>query len=131
MLVNPGLPEVGRQYTRHELARLWRHKSYHAMGRGVFLPRGECIILLSITGQKASWMTQYDDSFDGSTLHMDGEANHAHSERLAASGDSREEVHLFFGEQPRHPFTYHGRVRLVDYRQMTGDSPSRFTFRTV
>jgi putative restriction endonuclease len=120
--------KVGACYERKELARMWGYKSYQALGRGVVTPAGQNLIVLFVTIDKAAHETQYDDSFDGKTLRMDGEINHANDQRLANSNKVGDQVHLFCRRRHHESFRYCGKALLKDYGPQAVGRPSRFVF---
>lgn len=120
---------LGEAYDRPFLAQLWGYRDWHAIGRGVVTPAKDNKIILFVTGAKQPALRQYEDHFDGDTLHMEGEGNHANDERIITSERRGNEVHLFFRERHHMPFTYIGEVKLLDYQRVAG-SPTRFRFAT-
>lgn len=118
---------VGHKYERPDLAKLWGYKDWHAIGRGVVTPSGQNIVVLLITNEKQESLHQYADTFDGETLAIDGETNHAHDARLAESLN-HDQVHLFYREKHHEPFTYHGEVFLATPILNHGPTSSRFVF---
>lgn len=117
---------VGKEYDRTFLANLWGYRSFQALGRGVVTPKGEKVIILFITKDKQEALEQYEDSFDGHVLQMEGETNHANDVRLSNSL-GQDHVYLFYRERHHMPFTFKGEVFLESTRILT-DQPSRFTF---
>lgn len=119
---------IGARYTRPELARRWGYASHHALGRGVFTPKGRNVIVLFVTRVKQASQTQYEDHISGDLLFWEGEARHGSDARLAASATSGDEVHLFYREIHHTPFEYRGPVALLNYAACA-DKPSEFVFR--
>src|SRR6266480_3835381 len=108
---------VGQSYSRPQLAELWGYKKYNAIARGVVTPRGSNTILLFITVEKQSHLTQYRDSLDGTNLVMEGEKNHGGDQRIINAATSGDEIHLFYRKRHHEDFTYYGTVRLVRSEQ--------------
>ena len=117
----------GSPTQRPELAALWGYEDWHALGRGDFTPKGQKLIVLFITEKKQKALTQYADTFDGTTLTIEGEKNHGSDQRLAKSLN-HDDVHLFFRKESHGPFTYHGPVFLEKAILNTGPTLSRFIF---
>ena len=120
--------KVGGSYSRPELAKLWGYRGWSAIGRGIVTPAGENLIILFITKEKQDSLPQYQDSFDGETLCMDGEDGHASDNRIILSSERGDQVHLFFRERHHLPFTYEGLVVLDRYTIRAG-VPARFAFK--
>lgn len=112
------------------LASLWGYQSWNALGRGIVTPANQKIIILFVTKEKQESLTQYEDHFDGDILHMEGETNHSHDERLVNAESSGDQIHLFFRDRHHSPFTYFGEVWLA-HSTIHQDRPSRFVFSTI
>ncbi len=119
--------QIGKNYTRPELAELWGYKSYEAISRGIVTPIGTPFIIIFITREKQSFLPQYKDAFEGGILQIDGENKHITDERIINSESNGDEIHLFYRDRHHMPFTYHGKAHL-SYSQRDTDKPSRFTF---
>jgi putative restriction endonuclease len=130
MAFNPASLEVGRLYTRPELADLWGYRGFQAISRGVVTPRGSRCIIFFVTRQKQDSLTQYRDFISGDYLHWEGEARHGSDERVARAHERGDEIHLFYRDIHHTPFRYHGPLELRQFipRQ---DGPSEFVFRLV
>ena len=113
MLIDFASLKLGRDYDRPELAQLWGYKSFHALGRGVFTPAGHNAIVLFITEQQQPALPQYQNSFDGEFLWMDGEDGHKSDNRLANSLN-RDTVRLFHRKRDHSLFRYFGEVSLIE-----------------
>jgi putative restriction endonuclease len=87
---------VGKSYERPELARMWGYKGWQALGKGIVTPSGKNLIILFVTKEKQSSLTQYEDYFENDLLHMEGEENHQNDVRLAQTIHSNDEVYLFY-----------------------------------
>jgi putative restriction endonuclease len=127
---DPDLLELGRLYTRPQLAGLWGYRGYQALARGVFTPRGTRHIILFVTRQKQEMLTQYRDFINGDYLHWEGEAGHGTDDRVARAHERGEEIHLFYRDIHHTPFRYHGSLQIlsVHFRRT---EPSRFVFRLI
>src|SRR5437773_790470 len=88
--------EIGQSYSRPELAKLWGYQSYNALARGVITPTSSNKIVLFITKEKQSHLTQYQDSLDGTNLSIEGEKNHAADSRIINAATAGDEIHLFY-----------------------------------
>lgn len=119
--------EVGEEYERVALAKLWGYQSFHAISKGVVTPRGTPFIILFITREKQESLTPYEDALENGILEMDGEEKHTTDDRLITAAERGDQIHLFYRERHHTPFTYHGQVQLLDYERR-GESPSRFRF---
>ena len=122
--------ELGRLYTRPELAELWGYESFHAIARGVVTPRDHDTIVLFVTREKQESLTQYQDVLSGDRLHWEGEKGHGNDDRIARAHETGEEIHLFYRDVHHTPFRYHGQVLLTRFTRL-GDQPSKFTFALV
>jgi hypothetical protein len=127
MLIDFASLKLGRDYDRPELAQLWGYKSFHALGRGVFTPAGHNAIVLFITEQQQPALPQYQNSFDGEFLWMDGEDGHKSDNRLANSLN-RDTVRLFHRKRDHSLFRYFGEVSLIESFLVAGPHRSRFVF---
>jgi 5-methylcytosine-specific restriction enzyme A len=119
--------QTGQSYNRQHLAELWGYRDWHAIGRGVFTPAHEQLIILFITGNKGESVKPYQDEFDGRVLRMEGEASHGSDLRLSQSYE-KDQVHLFYRVEHRSPFVYCGQVFLMRHDLSMGESPSQFVF---
>jgi len=120
----------GEEYDRPTLASLWGYQSWNALGRGIVTPANEKTIVLFVTKEKQETLTQYEDHFDGDTLHMEGETNHSHDDRLVNAERIGDQIHLFYRERHHSSFTYFGEVWLV-HSSIHQDKPCRFVFSTI
>jgi hypothetical protein len=128
MPVNFKSLEFGQNYDRHFLAKLWGYKSRKAIERGVVTPVQTKFIILFVTKIKRDDMTQYNDYIDGDLLFWDGESGHVADQRVIATTNNDDEIHLFYRDIGRVPFIYFGKLTLLEY-QLKTDSPSKFVFR--
>lgn len=118
---------AGYQYSRAKLVGFWGYKNYHAIRRGVVTPRNENTALLFITAKKRESSTQYEDSFEGNILRIDGEQKHVNDKRIVKVGSSGGTIHLFYRLTSREEFTYYGPIKLLKFA-LHSDKPSRFEF---
>jgi hypothetical protein len=123
--------EVGKAYSRNELAELWGYSGFQALARGVVTPRGDDKIILFVTRDKQSTAEQYDDELAAGVLRWEGPTDHFAEDRMLAAARAREEIHLFYRERHHSNFVYHGQLRVADCERHTGRRPSRFVFRLV
>jgi putative restriction endonuclease len=122
--------EIGKGYDRKVLARLWGLAGFQAIGRGVFTPKGVGQIFLFVTRERLGWMTPYKNFLDGDLLFWDGEKGHGSDDRIASASRNGEEIHLFYRDHRLAPFTYYGKVVMVQYNRFT-NRPSEFVFDVV
>lgn len=59
-------------FSRPYLADLWSDKGFQEVSRGVVTPPGTSIIILLVTNDKQSSLTQYSDYINGNLLHFEG-----------------------------------------------------------
>jgi len=117
----------GERYERPQLAKHWGFKSFQAISRGVVTPKDSKFIVLFVTQEKQSSLTQYHDHIDGGRLYWEGERKHGSDKRIVSAGRNGDEIHLFFREVHHSPFEYFGEVFLEEF-ELLEDSPSRFVF---
>lgn len=116
------------EYDQKTLAELWGYKSYDAIRRGIVTPANSDIIILFVTGEKASYATQYTDTLDGNKLYMSGENGHMNDNRLASNlNGGKDTIYLFYRSVHHTPFIYYGEVTLTKFVEKTSE-PSRFEF---
>ena len=118
---------VGSTITRPDLARMWNYRGWRGFGKGAFTPSNDNKIVLFITKEKQTHLTQYDDSLEGDVLAIDGERNHRTDLRIANAQRNGDEIHLFYRQRHHSPFTYHGQLTLSSH-QLHTDRPSKFVF---
>lgn len=119
--------KLDNNYSRPMLAALWGYASHNAMGRGVFTPKGQNVIVLFVTHKKQQHLTQYEDLLAGDILFMEGEAKGGSDARLAAGED---DIHLFYREIHHTDFTYKGRLQILKSIRHAS-RPSQFVFRLI
>lgn len=130
MRFDPAGLELGRLYTRPELARMWGYKAHNAIGKGVVTRADVPYIVLFVTREKQAALTQYVDFLNGDMLHWEGEKGHGYDKRIARAHEHGDEIHLFYRDIHHTPFWYHGQVLLTSFRQRSAQ-PSTFTFQLV
>ena len=130
MAFDPASVELGRLYTRPELALLWGYRGHEAISRGVFTPTGGGHIVLFVTRQKQQSLTQYRDFVSGDYLHWEGESGHGNDRRIARAHETGEEIHLFYRDIHHTPFRYYGRIVVIRFIEKQS-APSEFVFRLV
>lgn len=128
MVVSFDSIEIGRKYTRPELAELWHCQGYQAISRGLVTPRNDTKIILFITEERRSGDTEYTNRLAESLLVIDGPKDHFAENRVLNSAKSGDEVHLFFRKLHRDAFTYFGQVKFAS-AEVHSSKPSRFVFR--
>jgi putative restriction endonuclease len=122
--------QIGREYSRPELADLWGYAGYQALARGVVTPRQTNIIILFVTLEKQANFEQYDDRLAGDTLKWEGPNDHFAEDRMIAASTSGDAIHLFCRRRHHSDFIYCGEV-VVTKLQRRNDAPSRFVFRML
>ena len=115
------------KWTRQRLADLWECAAYQAIARGVVTPRGSNLIVLFVQEEKPDDFTQYNDRLAGTRLHWEGEKEHWTDRRIADAEKNGDEIHVFYRDLHRDPFTYLGRARLIRFEHKTTE-PSRAEF---
>lgn len=119
--------QLGSEYSRPYLARLWGYRTYNAIARGVITPKQTNKVILFVTHQKQATLPQYQDSFDGTTLSIEGESKGRSDARLLQARERGDEIHIFYRQKHHQDFTYQGRAGLIRHEQREGAS-ARFTF---
>lgn len=118
----------GGVYDRNQLATLWGYKGYQAIARGCVTPAGSRFIIFFITRERQEWDTQYQNALEGDVLRMDGEESKKSDARILAAEQSGDEIHLFYRELHRAPFTYYGRIECVGHKEFAG-KPTQYRFK--
>jgi putative restriction endonuclease len=119
--------EIGHQYGRPTLAKLWGYESYRAFAKGVFTPKNLNVIALFVTKEKQDTLTQYNDYIDGNYLFWEGENQHGSDRRIIQAREKGTQIYLFYREIHHTDFVYFGEVVLVDFSEQTS-KPSEFLF---
>jgi len=117
----------GGDYTRHELAKAWGYAGIEAISRGVVTPAKDNKIILFVTRRKRPEDIQYRDDLVGSVLLWEGPNDHFAEDRMFNHEENGDEIHVFYREEHRDPFTYVGPMTLYCGQRLT-DRPSRFVF---
>ena len=120
--------EIGKEYDRNELAERWGYKSFHPLSRGVVTPSGEKELILFVTKDKQSVLTQYNDYIDSNLLFWEGESGHRSDQRIAMAENNHDQIHLFYRDVHHTPFVYYGEITLLEF-QNNINKPSEFIFR--
>ncbi len=119
--------QVGSEYSRPYLARLWGYRTYNAIARGIITPKRSNKIVLFVTHEKQAALPQYRDSFDGTTLSIEGESKGKTDARLLKTREGGDEIHIFYRRKHHQDFTYQGRAVLVRHEKQQ-NALARFTF---
>jgi putative restriction endonuclease len=119
--------QIGEEYDRPFLAKVWGYRGIQAIARGVITPAKTNYIILFVTKEKQTSAVQYDDYIDGDMLHWQGEEKHGSDRRVLGAAKNGDEVHLFYREIHHSPFVYHGPIHLISSNLRT-DEPSEFIF---
>ncbi|WP_157983307.1 HNH endonuclease [Idiomarina seosinensis] len=118
---------INKAYTRPQLTDIWGLGGPQAIARGVFTPANANIIILFVTHDKRDDSTPYDDHILGDVLYWEGEKGHLNDKRIANAHVNADEVHLFYRDHHRDPFTYLGLLTLIQFKEKK-DKPSEFQF---
>ena len=119
---------IDQKYDRPYLAEIWGYNGIQGISRGVITPASDKnIIILFVTKEKQTSLTQYNDYIDGSLLHWEGESEHGSDQKIIDSKVNGNRIHLFYRDIHHTPFTYHGEITLRDHLQKY-EKPSEFTF---
>ncbi len=121
---------IGNSYSRHELAELWGYVSIHAIARGVVTPKNDNKIILFVTREKQVGAEQYEDELSGKELRWEGPTDHFAEERLLASTQTGDEIHLFYRDRHHMDFVYYGKLEVIGCDRHA-DRPSKFIFRVL
>jgi len=121
---------AGQEYDRPFLANLWGYQSWHAIGRGIFTPKDQGLMILFVTENKQESLIQYKDRFDGQHLVIEGEIRHGTDQRIANSQQTQDRIFLFHRIKHHMSFVYYGEIILTDYQLRTTE-PSTFYFDLV
>jgi putative restriction endonuclease len=130
MRFDPAALDIGRLYSRTELAPMWGYRKHNAIGKGVVTRADVRYIVLFVTREKQESLTQYVDFLNGDMLHWEGEKGHRYDKRIARAHERGDEIHLFYRDIHHTPFRYHGQILLTHFVERV-TKPSKFTFRLV
>jgi putative restriction endonuclease len=115
MTISFELLQIGQEYDRPFLAKLWGYETYNAISRGVINPAHTNIIILFVTKEKQDSLTQYNDYIDGNLLYWEGEEKHGSDYRIVSAQKNGDQIHLFFRNIHHIPFTYFGKISLLSF----------------
>lgn len=119
---------LNQTYTAKELAALWGYKSHHALVKGVFHPKGSDILILFVTKERQPGSTQFKNELRGNMIKIEGADKHGTDHLLLdTKKDSPYKIYLFYREKHTLPFTFLGRVHLVQ-SCIYEDKSSEFEF---
>lgn len=121
---------IGQEYDRPFLTKEWGYKGFQAISRGVITPKDEDTIILFVTKDKQSALTQYHDYIDDNYLHWEGEEKHTSDQRIKLSQKNNDKIHLFYREIHHTNFIYMGEIILINIQEKT-NSPSEFIFKIL
>ncbi|HZL79099.1 MAG TPA: HNH endonuclease [Candidatus Limnocylindrales bacterium] len=124
--------KVGDKLDRTQLAKLWGFKGRQPLDRGVMTPKNDNKIILFIQHEKQIHAKQFTDVFKDDTIQMDGQPSHRTDNRLIHAAERGDEIHLFYRELIKEPFTYYGQVEVdLQKSKIHTDQPSKFIFRLL
>lgn len=81
-----------------------------------------------MTKEKRSSDEQYNDTLTNCHLHWEGPNDHFAEDRMIDSHKNGDEIHLFYRNLHKEPFTYKG-VLAVESAERQIKKPSKFIFR--
>jgi hypothetical protein len=120
--------QVNQTYTAKQLASLWGYKSHHALVKGVFHPKGSDIIILFVTKQRHPGSTQFKNELRGNIIKIEGADKHGTDQLLQKNLENpTDRIYLFYRENHTLPFTFLGKVHLIQSWIHT-DTSSEFEF---
>ncbi len=120
--------KVGYYYSRKTLAVLWNYRAHQALSRGVVTPANTKIIILFVTMEKQTSLTQYTDYVSDEYLYWEGEEKGGNNQRLINSATNNDVIHLFYRHRHHQDFQYRGIVSLESFIPVEG-SPFQFIFK--
>ena len=127
-MVDMNVLTLNQTYTAKQLASLWGYKSHHALVKGVFHPKGSDILILFVTKERQPGSTQFKNELRGNMIKIEGADKHGTDQLLLANqGQDKDKIYLFYREKHTLPFTFLGRVHLVQSFIYT-DKSSEFEF---
>ena len=119
--------QIGHQYDRPFLAKLWGYRGIQGLSKGVVTPNRSKIIILFVTRIKQNSLQQYNDYIDNNLLFWEGEDKHSSDQRIIESKKLGDEIHLFFRDIHHTSFVYFGIIHLIEF-QKNNTKPSEFIF---
>ena len=127
-MVDMNVLTLNQTYTAKQLASLWGYKSHHALVKGVFHPKGSDILILFVTKERQPGSTQFKNELRGNMIKIEGADKHGTDQLLLDNqGQDKDKIYLFYREKHTLPFTFLGRVHLVQSFIYT-DKSSEFEF---
>lgn len=122
--------KLGGLYDRIQLAKLWEYNGHQAISRGVVTPSGSNLIILFVTHEKQTSLTQYVDYIHDDYLYWEGEEKGGSNQRIINSVTRNDEIHLFFRNKHHQLFIYMGVLALEDYVE-SKSQPFQFIFKII
>ena len=119
---------VGDFYSRNKLADLWGYDGYQAISRGVITPKKTNIVVLFVTMEKQSSLTQYSDYISDDYLYWEGEEKGGSNQRIINSGLNKDSIHLFYRHRHHQDFEYKGLV-IMETFVLSEIGPAKFVFK--
>lgn len=116
---------VGNSYSRPTLADMWGYRSWRALARGVVTPQGSHEIILFVTENKQECFEQYEDRLVGDELLWEGPSDHFAEERMLASANNGDMIHVLHRERHHSDFIYLGEAEVVS-AETNAKRPSKF-----
>jgi len=117
-----------QNYDTQTLANMVGYEDYHAIGKGMITASDKDYILLLVTKEKRSHVTQYIDELVNNCLYIQGQEKHGTDKRIDDNlSKNHDKFYLFYRDRFDLPYTYYGRVFLIGSK-MNKDEPSRFEF---
>lgn len=120
--------KLGARYSRHDLAAIWKYRSYHALARGVVTPQHDNKIILFVTENKKSDREPYTDKLRGTRLEWEGPTDHFAEDRMVKASKAGDEIHVFYRRWADNSFSYLGQAEVGEYVARAA-SPSRFVMK--
>lgn len=120
--------EINQTYTAKQLANLWGYKSHHALVKGVFHPKDTDILILFVTKNRQPGSAQFKNELRGNIIKIEGADKHGTDQLLQKNlEDPTDQIYLFYREKHTLPFTFLGKVHLIQSWIHT-DTSSEFEF---
>jgi 5-methylcytosine-specific restriction protein A len=93
---------------------MWGYKSHHALVKGVFHPKDSDIIILFVTKQRQPGSTQFKNELRGNIIKIEGADKHGTDQLLQKNMENpTDQIYLFYRENHTLPFTFLGKVHLI------------------
>jgi putative restriction endonuclease len=122
--------KAGHYYSRKTLALLWNYKAHQALSRGVVTPANTKTIVLFVTMEKQSSLTQYTDYINYDYLYWEGEEKGGNNQRIINSSVNGDTIHLFYRHRHHQDFQYIGTVELKSFVR-SETNPFQFIFKII